>query len=429
MAKCYTVAIIGCGSRGVHTYGRLMLEHPDWYKIVALCDIDHAQVDRFADKIGVPAENRFYDPQKFFEKKRADVLVLATQDRDHVWMCVRAFELGYDVLLEKPISPVREELYELLAAHKKYGGKVAVCHVLRYAPAYLKVKELLDSGAIGRLVRIESIERVAYWHQAHSFVRGNWRNDQGTSPMIMQKCCHDLDLMQYYVGARCGTVYSDGDLTFFNRANQPEDAADRCGECKYKNTCVYSAERLYVGRWKELGEPADRWPFNVVEPNVPLTEEKIRRAYEAGQYGRCVFACDNNVVDNQSVSMCFENGVKATLTMTAFTSEGGRVMTFHGTLGEILFNDAHSVTLARFGEKPQMWTTEELLKAAAADTFGHGGGDMVLVKAFYEMLEGKTVTGTTLEASVESHLMALAAEESRKTGKVIRVHEHDKEYQ
>ena len=423
MGKEYTVAILGCGSRGCHTYGRLMLDMPGQYKIVALCDIDPAQVDRFAAAAGVPKKGLFYDAGEFLKKKRADVLVIATQDRDHVWMCVRAFELGYDVLLEKPISPVRAELYQLLDAHKKYGGKVAVCHVLRYAPGYVKVKELLESGVIGRLVRIESIEQVGYWHQAHSFVRGNWRNDATTSPMIMQKCCHDLDLLQYYANARCDTVYSDGALTYFKKENQPQGAADRCALCKFIDSCPYSAERLYIERWKSMGSPEDRWPFNVVQPDVPLTEEKLRRAYTEGPYGRCVFACDNNVVDVQSVSMSFENGVSATLTMTAFTAETGRIMTFHGTLGEITFRDAADLSLSVFGQPKKVWTLQDIFRERACDSFGHGGGDLALVHDFYDMLEGTAETGTTLEASVESHLMALAAEDSRKTGRVVRVHE------
>ena len=423
MGKEYTVAILGCGSRGCHTYGRLMLDMPGQYRIVSLCDVEPERVRRFAETAGVPETGLFFDANEFLKEKRADVLVLATQDRDHVWMCVRALALGYDVLLEKPISPVREELYQLLEAHKKYGGRVAVCHVLRYAPGYVKVKELLDSGVIGRLVRIESIEQVAYWHQAHSFVRGNWRNDATTSPMIMQKCCHDLDLLQYYANARCDTVYSDGDLTYFKKENQPQGAADRCALCKFIDSCPYSAERLYIERWKTLGSPEDRWPFNVVQPDVPLTEEKLRRAYTEGPYGRCVFACDNNVVDNQSVSMCFDNGVKATLTMTAFTAEGGRIMTFHGTLGEITFRDTADLSLSVFGQPKKVWTLQDIFRERACDSFGHGGGDLALVHDFYDMLEGTAETGTTLEASVESHLMALAAEDSRKTGRVVRVHE------
>ena len=418
--KKFTVAVIGCGSRGC-IYGDCMYKSKDKFEIVGICDIDEIKLKNAQKAWGLSDEKLFLSETEFFKQKRADVLVIATQDRDHVRMCTRALELGYDVLLEKPISPLKEELYSILDAQKKYGGEVVVCHVLRYAPAFLKIKEILDSGKIGKLIRIESIEQVCYWHQAHSFVRGNWRNDKETSPMIMQKCCHDFDLMQYYVGAKCDTVYSVGDLRFFNRENQPEGASDRCADCKYILECPYSAERLYVERWKADGKPGNGWPYNVVDTSIPNTEESIRKAYQNGPYGRCVFACDNNVVDNQSVEMSFENGVRVTLTMTAFTEKMGRKMTFHGSLGEIIFDDsARTLSVARFGKDKAEYSVDELLKDD--DNLGHGGGDGRLVEDFYNILANGAVSGTSLEGSVESHLIALASEKSRKTGEVIEVH-------
>lgn len=418
--KKFTVAVIGCGSRGL-IYGDCMNKRTDKFELVSLCDNNPIKLKNAQTLWNIPDENLYLDENEFFKEKRADVLVLATQDRDHVRMCTRALELGYDVLLEKPISPLEEELYSLLEAQKKYGGEVVVCHVLRYAPAFLKIKELLNSGIIGKLIRIESIEQVGYWHQAHSFVRGNWRNDEETSPMIMQKCCHDFDLLQYYVGAKCDSVYSVGDLSFFNKANQPEGASDRCADCKYINECPYSAERLYVERWKARGCPANSWPFNVVDLSLTNTEEGLRSGYQNGPYGRCVFACDNNVVDNQSVEMCFENGVKVTLTMTAFTGKMGRKMTFHGSLGEIVFDDsAKTLAVYRFGDAPIEYSVDELVKNN--DTLGHGGGDSRLVDDFYNIIANGAVSGTSLESSVESHLIALASELSRKSGAVVKVH-------
>ena len=419
--KKFTVAVIGCGSRG-GIYGDCMHAKKDKFEVVCICDIDEVHLKNAQKAWGLSDDKLFLSETEFFKEKRADVLVIATQDRDHVRMCTRALQLGYDVLLEKPISPLKDELYSLLEAKKRYGGEVVVCHVLRYAPVFLKTKEILDSGEIGKLIRIESIEQVCYWHQAHSFVRGNWRNDQETSPMIMQKCCHDFDLMQYYVSSKCDSVYSVGDLKFFNRANQPEGAADRCQDCKYIETCPYSAERLYIERWKLDGSPENGWPYNVVDTSLPNTEESIRKAYQNGQYGRCVFACDNNVVDNQSVEMCFENGVNVTLTMTAFTAKMGRKMTFHGSLGEIIFDDsAKTLTVNRFGKDAVEYSVDQLLKDA--DSLGHGGGDGRLVEDFYNILANGAVSGTSLESSVESHLIALAAEKSRTTGTIVKVHE------
>lgn len=436
MDKVFTVSILGCGSRGHYTYGRCMTENlKGKFEIVSVCDIDQTKIDMAKSAWGVKDENCFLDWEEFFAEKRSDALVIATQDRDHVKMCIKALELGYDILLEKPISPVEEELYELLEAYNKHKKKVIVCHVLRYAPAFLKIKEMLDSGAIGKIVCIDWLEQVTYWHQAHSFVRGNWRNDEETSPMIMQKCCHDLDLLQYYADSKCKTVYSVGDLSFFKKENQPEGAASHCKDCKYIHDCVYSAERLYIEkRKKDFDWAFDKpdvddnarqqgWPFNVVDLTRPITEESMRAAYENNQYGRCVFDCDNNVVDNQTVVMQFENGIKANLTMTAFTALPGRKMTFHGTLGEIEMDEENNyIRLSRYGKGTQMFSIKEILKDAMNDTFGHGGGDLMLVHDFYKALAGDDALGTTLDKSIESHLMALAAEKSRRTGEVCKVH-------
>ena len=423
MGKTYDVAIIGCGSRGGDAYGRLMHGEKDKFRITALCDVDLSKTEKYAEEFGVSPENVFNDETEFFRKKRGDVLVIATQDKDHVRMCLKAFETGYDVLLEKPISPDLEELNALLAAHKKYKKHVLVCHVLRYAPAYLKLYELLKSGAIGRLVRMEATENVGFWHQAHSFVRGNWRNSEETSPMIMAKCCHDLDLIQWYADSECESVYSTGDLSFFKAENQPAGAADRCADCKYINDCPYSAENLYVKRFK-ANFNCQGWPYNVVDGGKVITEESLRKAYTENEYGRCVFKCDNDAVDNQSVEMVFKNGVKATLVMTAFSDAGYRRYVFHGTYGDMVYDETErAVKLSVFGKEKEIISVDELLKDSKSTGFGHGGGDYGIVSAFYDVLEGKGDESTGLEKSVESHLIALKAERSRLSGKAVLIHE------
>lgn len=253
--------------------------------------------------------------------------------------------------------------------------------------------------------------------------------------MIMQKCCHDLDLLQYYANSACKTVYSVGDVSFFNRENQPQGASDRCETCQYIHDCVYSAERLYVKkREKDFDWAFDKpdvddearkqgWPFNVVDLSRPITEQSIRKAYQSSNYGQCVFACDNNVVDNQTVVMQFENGIKANLTMTAFTALPGRKITFHGTLGELEMDEENDyIRISRYGHGTRFLSIKEICRLAVNDNFGHGGGDLMLVKDFYDALLGNGELGTTLERSIESHLMALAAEKSRKTGEVCYVH-------
>ena len=416
-----TVSVLGCGSRG-NIYAGAMLSKKDKFRITAFCDINADKLRLAKDKYGIDENCLYSDEQEFFSEKRSDVLVIATQDKDHVRQCLRALELGYDVLMEKPISPVREDLEKLLNAYKKTDRTVMVCHVLRYAPAFRKIKELLNGGVIGRLIRLESIEQVAYWHQAHSFVRGNWRNSEQTSPMIMQKCCHDFDLIQYYVGSKCDSVYSVGDLAFFKKENAPPDSAERCADCKYSDSCIYSAENLYVKRFKETGCKTV-WPFDVVDLTRPITEDSLRNAYKTGNYGRCVFRCDNNVVDNQAVVMKFSNGVKATLTMTAFTANMGRIMTFHGTHGEIELNESQGyIRVSEFGKEERRISIEDLMKSVEKETMAHGGGDALIVDTFYNAIEGIAKSDTDLDKSVESHLIALAAEESRMVGAEVKVH-------
>ena len=415
----FTVAILGVGARGGDTYGRVLKNFPKQFKIVSLCDLRPERLAIFGEEFGVAESERFTDENVFFTKKRADLLIIATQDADHVRHCLKAFELGYDVLMEKPITDKLEDCQTVLDAQKKYGCKSLVCHVLRYAPAFLKVAELLDSGAIGRLVAINALERVAHWHQAHSYVRGNWRNREQSTPMILAKCCHDLDLLQYYAKSKCESISSVGDLTYFNKKNAPEDSADRCVNCKHVETCQYSAKRIYLDRWDKHGKPVDNWPYNVIAC-APTTKEKLTEAIKNGPYGRCVFACDNNVVDHQLTQMTFENGVKASLTMTAFTDEGGRRMHFFGTNGEIIFDEAEdTIVLKRFGGEQ---TTLEI-KAISDNGYGHGGGDFCLINTLYDMLRGVAESCTSLEASIESHLMGIYAEESRLNGgKTIKIH-------
>lgn len=407
--RVFTVAILGSGSRGLDTYANFMTKSGH-FVIKAVCDVRQVRLGFAVEKYGVAKENCFLDEEEFLKEKRADVLVIATQDQDHVRQCIKALELGYDVLLEKPITPKKEECYQLLEAQKKYQHKVVVCHVLRYAPVYLHVAKLINEGVIGQLMDIHAIEQVSFWHIAHSFVRGNWRDSNETSPMILAKCCHDMDLLQFYANSKCKTVSSMGSLSFFKKENQPKDASDRCEKCKHIDTCPYSAKYVYVQRWKNANKPDTMWPQNVVCTDLPLTEEKIIRAYESNGYGRCVFACDNNVVDHQETNILFENGVTANLCMTGFTGSNGRIYKFHGTYGEIDLDEEHcEIVIKRFAKPNEVIPFKELPDV----TGGHGGGDVGLVNAFYQSLLSNDNLCTTLESSIESHLMAFAAEESR----------------
>lgn len=419
MKKIYTVAIMGLGGRGGDVYGPLIFEKKDCFKITALCDLNPEKLSVAQNRFDVAENCCFTDEKEFLKEKRADLLVVATPDPCHVRHCLAAFELGYDVMTEKPLTDNREECEALLAAQKKYGGKALVCHVLRYAPAFLKAAEILNSGAIGQLVAIDALERVQFAHQAHSYVRGNWRNRKIAAPMILAKCCHDLDLLQFYAKSKCKSISSVGDLVHFKKENAPEGATERCLDCPHADTCTYSAKKNYLALWDEQGNPDDCWPWNVIT-QAPTTKEKILTSLRETNYGKCAYLSDNDVVDHQLTMMTFENGVKATLTMTAFTAAGGRRIYFHGTHGELVLDEQeNTLRLHIFGGEMTTYHLTELIEKG----YGHGGGDAGLVNQLYDMLSGNTSQTTSLEASVESHLMGICAEESRlQGGELIYVH-------
>ena len=422
MKKIYTVAIIGVGARGGDVYGSLMADREDRFKIIALCDKRESKLSVFGEKFGVSPDARFNNEEDFFKEKRADLLVVATLDKDHTRHCLKGFELGYDILTEKPLTDDKAECEALLEAQKKSGKKAFVCHVLRYAPAFVKMAEVLEKGELGQLIAIDALERVGYPHQAHSYVRGNWRNLEVSAPMILAKCCHDLDLLQWYANSKCKSISSVGDLAYLKKENAPEGSTARCLDCPHVESCPYSAKKHYIDNWKYCNCPEDRWPYNVVT-QAPTTEEKIMKALREGPYGRCVYRCDNDVVDHQITTMTFENGVKATLTMTAYTAFGGRRYVFFGSNGDmILDEESDTLTIRKFNSSPETYTISEMITDEKG--YGHGGGDAKLIEQLYEILEGNVTGKTSFEASVESHLMGICAEESRiKGGELIYLHE------
>ena len=418
--KKLSVAIIGCGSRGCETYGRLVYDKSDLFEIVALCDVRQDRLDKYGKEFAIPKQMCFLGEDEFFKERRADVLFVCTLDKDHVRIAIKALKLGYHLLLEKPITSDLDECKALLEAKKESGKEVIVCHVLRYADAFVKVNELIDNGVIGDLVSIQALEQVGWFHQAHSFVRGNWRDTIETTPMIMAKCCHDLDLLQFYAKSRCKTVASVGDLRFFKKENMPSDATHMCVDCPKVDKCPYSAKIIYIDGWKSRGKPGNQWPFNVITEANPLTEAALNDAIKHTNYGRCVFDCDNNAVDNQIVMLEFENGITASLTMMGFTGCCGRVMKFYGTIGEIDLDEEKGVIeVKRFALPIERINIGDLMNQ---DNMAHGGGDYKIVESLYNAITNKNAK-TTLEASIESHLMAIAAEKSRlNNGKVIKIH-------
>lgn len=413
-----TLLILGAGSRG-QTYADYALHHPAEGVVVAVAEPDPVRRAAFAERHHLPPEQVFTDWRTALKHpKLADVAVIATQDADHVAPVEAAAALGYHLLLEKPMAPDEEGCRRIVTAAEHHGVMLGVCHVLRYTAYTQALKAVLDAGTIGEIVSVEHLEPVGYWHQAHSFVRGHWRNSQESSPMLLAKSCHDLDWLRYIVGLPCQRVSSFGSLKHFRREAQPPGAADRCLDCppEIENACPYSAKRYYLG---QLEAGNTDWPLNVI--TADLTLGGVTAALRDGPYGLCVYACDNDVVDHQVVGFEFPGGVTASFTMTAFTRARGRETRIFGTRGE-LYGDSQSIEVYDF----LTGKTAVLDTAIASDgsiLSGHGGGDDGLMAAFLAAV-GQHDPGLILsgpQETLESHLMVFAAERARQSGQVVNV--------
>ncbi len=416
MKKC-TVAIAGLGSRGLHQYAPCAHLFPDKMEIVAVADLIESRVQEAKERFNVPEENCFLSAEEMLEKEQlADVMFICTQDRQHMGHAIPALKKGYDLLLEKPMAADLESCQAVLKVAREYGRRVVICHVLRYTPFFTKIKQLIMEGTIGDVVSIVHNENVQYWHQAHSYVRGNWRREDESSPMILAKCCHDTDMILWLSGKRCKAVSSFGSRYLFRSDKAPEGATLRCMDgCKAKDSCPYDAEKIYVTN-KNTGIRHGRngWPCNILADHPD--EEKIYKAIKEGPYGRCVYHCDNDVVDHQVVNLEMEDGSTLHLTMSAFNTRGGRDLRVQGTMGEIIGRmEENIITVMPFGGERYDINVWELTD----DFSGHGGGDNRMVEELLDMVINDTpptFRTTMIEESMESHLVAFAAEMSRKEG-------------
>ena len=404
-------AVLGYGGRG-NVYTQCLLNDKR-AKLVAVCDKKQIRLD-FAQKVtGINKEDCYLSDYEFFSKgKLADLLIVSTQDADHYRHALTALEIGYDLLLEKPIADSYERCVDIYKLAKKLSRKVFVCHVLRYAPFFQFIKEQLSSGKYGKVSTINLTENVAYWHQSHSYVRGNWAKTESSTPMILAKCCHDLDIISWYMdGDKCKSVSSFGSLDYFTPQNAPKGSAEYCFECAARNDCPYDSYTVYKQR--------AGWLSNVdwIEEGGGSEALKAAVKNKACPYNRCVFKCDSTAVDHQVVNMLFDSGATAHLTMTAFSGECYREIHVHCTKGD-MYGSMHDnqITCHIYGKDKEIVDIQKL----SDGNYGHGGGDARLINDIIETYEGGVAKGlTTIENSLSSHNIGYAAERSRLSGGML----------
>lgn len=422
------VILIGAGDRGT-TYTNIMGQSPERFKVVAVAEPIDNRRENIRKKHNCPEENCVNTWEDLLNRpKFADLAIIATMDRLHFEPAMKALELGYDILLEKPVSPSPEECGMIYKQAEKYGRKVMVCHVLRYTPYFMQIKKFIDDGLLGKVISINHTEAVGNIHQSHSFVRGNWGNSKRASFMLLQKCCHDIDILQWLVGKECTKIQSFGALSYFREENAPEGAPERCLEgCPEYDTCPYNSVKLYYDDKK------NGWFRCASTQKVNPTDEDVMEALKTTQYGKCIFKCDNDVVDHQTVNMEFSDKTTVVLTMCAFT-KGGRYSDIMGTKGmlhcEMRATDGKQFYFYDYDTKEYRYLDSDIEIAGDSITSGHGGGDYGIIKALYQYLTGEIDKENVSEIGIScyNHLLVFAAEDSRISGKVIEIKDYTDKY-
>ncbi|MHA1105624.1 MAG: Gfo/Idh/MocA family protein [Promethearchaeota archaeon] len=460
--------LIGAGNRGMTVYGQYALENKSKLRFVAVAEPISSRLEKFALLHSIPPELCFDTWEELFtEEKLADVAFICTQDQLHVEPTIMALERGYHILLEKPMAHTLEGCIRIIKKVEESGNILGIGHVLRYTGFFSTIYNTIKQGSLGEIINISHRENISWYHIAHSFVRGNWRNVEQSSPMILAKCCHDLDLLFWLVGSLPKNISSFGNLKHFKRENAPEGAPDFCVEgCPIEDSCLYYAPRIYIDIepilqilnhsqksfykfvsklrknhrttlkflskiFKSL-KPLVNWKDWPVEPMYLGQPEEILGDYsnkakmsilKRSSYGRCVYKCDNDVVDHQIVNIEFENDVTATLTMHGFSDREGRTLRIDGTKATLIgeFGDSYQQILLR---EHHSGSEETIFKKyLSSDSSGHGGGDYILIEEFIKAIldPNKHQPLTNARESMESHLMAFAANESRLKGTIINM--------
>ena len=419
MERRLKVVLIGAGNRG-EMYVRHMGVMPEKYKVVAVADPVDSRREDVKKQHALPDEMCFQDWDSLFAVgKIADVAIISTQDKLHLEPTMKAISLGYDILLEKPVSPYPEECMEICRYAEKKGVRVVVCHVLRYTLLFGTIKQMIKEGKLGNIISVNHEECVGNVHQSHSFVRGDWGNEGRSACMLLAKSCHDMDLLQWLIGKKCKKIQSFGTLTHFKQENAPEGAPEYCIDgCPVGESCPYNAVKLY------LADKENLWFRTSATKEANPTDEMVEKAIRTTQYGKCVYRCDNDVVDHQTVNMLMEDDITVTFTMNAF-NKGGRFIHIMGTKGELRAAMDEDTPISIYDFETGT-VTEIPIVAGDGILNGHGGGDQGIVESLYEYLtdtyEGCAISD--IRTSVNNHLLVFAAEKSRKENIVVDFEEY-----
>ena len=421
-----TAAVVGFGDRA-EIYSKYALKHPDQLRIVAVTDPNEVRRSYAKNLFSIDDDKCFSNFDDFVKAGRlADFVINGTMDGLHISTTLPLLPLGYDVLLEKPVTSDKAQLLTLAEEAKRYHNKIIVCHVLRYTPFYRKIKEIVMSGEIGRVRQILTSENVGVAHASISYIRGKWNNKEkcGSSYMLA-KCSHDADLICWLNdGTRPQRVCSMGSRDYFIPENAPEGAGTRClTDCPLVDSCPYSAKYLHI---INNPMPITVWSDIPKLPRDVTEEERIEALKTNNPNGVCIFKTDADIVDQQVMAVQFKNGSLGIHTLFSSAMRAGRSIKVYGTVGEIEgFTEDGAFQVRTYNKFNILYheRTEKITEDIRNDN--HYGGDSRLmedcVRVFSDQKPSISTSGLT--QSVYSHLLVYAADESMETGRFVEIEE------
>ena len=402
-----SIVAIGAGNR-TNKYLEYVRRNPDKARLIGVVELNDLRRQKVADEFDLDASCCYTDYRDFFRSPlKADAVMICTPENKHFEPAMLAIETGYHVLLEKPIAQTLEECVAIGEAARRKNVIVSVCHVLRYHPYFIKLKELACSGELGNIISINHCTSVGVDRATHSFVRGLWSREADTNPMLISKCCHDIDFLLWLTKTRCRKITSFGSLRWFRSKNAPEGSAERCVDCKVEAQCPFSAVDLYRVRRD--------WISNFDIPQGKTIDQVIEDELREGKYGRCIYHCDNDVVDHQIVSMEMDSEVTINFSMDLFTLKDHRKTHICLTEGEIDGNET-LLRVRRFrGGAETVYDFSNL----SHQPF-HAGADLDIVADFIDAIHSEEkYLRTSIDLSVESHRICFEAERSRKEQRMV----------
>ena len=402
-----SIVAIGAGNR-TNKYLEYVRKNPDKARLIGVVELNDLRRQKVADEFDLDASCCYTDYRDFFRSPlKADAVMICTPENKHFEPAMLAIETGYHVLLEKPIAQTLEECLAIGEAARRKNVIVSVCHVLRYHPYFIKLKELACSGELGNIISINHCTSVGVDRATHSFVRGLWSREADTNPMLISKCCHDIDFLLWLTKTRCRKITSFGSLRWFRSKNAPEGSAERCVDCKVEAQCPFSAVDLYRVRRD--------WISNFDIPQGKTIDQVIEDELREGKYGRCIYHCDNDVVDHQIVSMEMDSEVTINFSMDLFTLKDHRKTHICLTEGEIDGNET-LLRVRRFrGGAETVYDFSNL----SHQPF-HAGADLDIVADFIDAIHSEEkYLRTSIDLSVESHRICFEAERSRKEQRMV----------